>query len=182
MNTKKTQNAKRKTQNGYTLLFAVLTATLVLGVAVFILGVSRKQLILSGAARDSMYSIYAADSGIECAAAAYEAGTLATFTSGGQAQNASIQCFGETYNATSWAIDNSVTGWGSSPDLPVKSGPMNIGFDDGTCADVTVWNGYDTNGKSMVSIESRGYNYCTTSFGPQPSSRTVERALRLTYQ
>lgn len=181
MSTKKTQNSKLENQNGYTLLFAVLTATLVLGVAVFILGVSRKQLILSGAARDSMYSIYAADSGIECAAAAYEAGKLATSTSNGTAQNASIQCLGTPHDASVWVEDSAVTGWGNSP-APVKSGSMNIGFNDGTCADVTVWNGYDTNGKSMVSIESRGYNYCTDSFGPQPSSRTVERALRLTYQ
>ncbi len=55
-------------KRGYTLLFAVLVASLALGVAVFILSVSRKQYILSAAARESMYSMYASDSGIECGA------------------------------------------------------------------------------------------------------------------
>src|ERR1035437_10295519 len=55
-------------QGGYTLLFAVLTAALVLGVAVFILSVSRGQYLLASTARESTYAIYAADSGIECAA------------------------------------------------------------------------------------------------------------------
>lgn len=39
-----------------------------LGVAAFILGIARKQYILSSTARDSLYSFYAADAGIECAA------------------------------------------------------------------------------------------------------------------
>lgn len=55
------------TKRGYTLLFAVLIASLVLGVAVFILSVSRKQYLLSATARESMYAVYASESGIECA-------------------------------------------------------------------------------------------------------------------
>src|SRR3989344_6514941 len=58
----------KKKNKGYTLLFAVLTAALVLGVTVFILSVSRKQFILSTTARESTFAIYAADSGIECMA------------------------------------------------------------------------------------------------------------------
>jgi len=52
---------------GYTLLFAVLVATLVLSIGLYILSVSRKQFILSEAARDSMNAFYAADSGLSCA-------------------------------------------------------------------------------------------------------------------
>ncbi len=61
---------KSHTRRGYTLLFAVLIASLVLGVAVFILSVSRKQYLLSATARESMYAVYASESGIECAALA----------------------------------------------------------------------------------------------------------------
>lgn len=51
---------------GYTLLFASITAGLVLGVAVFILSVSRRQAIIAALAKNSTYSMYAADSAIEC--------------------------------------------------------------------------------------------------------------------
>ena len=53
---------------GYTLLFATLTAAVVLSVAIFITSVARKQYILASTARDSMFAIYNADSGLECAA------------------------------------------------------------------------------------------------------------------
>ena len=54
-------------KKGYTLLFAVIVSVLLLSIAAFILSVSRKQAILSSAARDSIYAFYAADSGLECA-------------------------------------------------------------------------------------------------------------------
>lgn len=159
-----------KFSRGYTLLFAVLTATLVLGVAVFILGVSRKQLALAVAARDSMFSLYAADSGIECAAAAFSIGDLAT------SSPAEIKCAGETYSPT-WTYYSTDGSWTKV----YKSSPAYIDLADGTCAKVTIADGY-INGKNVVSIESRGYNYCDGEFKPQTSTRTVERALELTYQ
>jgi|GEM_PF-652905 len=55
-----------KKQSGYTLLFATLTAALVLGVVVFIVGTTRKQYILSSTTRDSVYSFYATQSAMEC--------------------------------------------------------------------------------------------------------------------
>ena len=67
---KKANDARLTYRRGYTLLFAVLVASLVLGVAVFILSISRKQYILSSTARNSMYALYAADSGLECLTAA----------------------------------------------------------------------------------------------------------------
>jgi hypothetical protein len=54
---------------GYTLLFAVLVASLVLAIGLYILSVSRQQFILSETARDSMNAFYAADSGLSCALA-----------------------------------------------------------------------------------------------------------------
>ena len=189
-------------KNGYTLLFAVLTATLVLGVAVFILSVSKKQFALAVAARDSMYSIYAADSGIECASAA----TIATSTDGTITSPAtlSIDCNGATFRKS----NNNVT-----PTDVVFSGPisdplfkpntmykasglvMSLDATNKTCAVITVRDGiYTESGvdKHMTIIDSSGYNYCNPTagiagsdpsipYGPKTSSRTVERALRLTY-
>lgn len=160
-----------KFSRGYTLLFAVLTATLVLGVAVFILGVSRKQLALAVAARDSMYSLYAADSGIECAAAEYLNSLFVTSSSG------NISCAGGTYPYT-WSDATGMSGWTSVK----KTSEMYIELADGTCAKVVIYNGIK-GVKNVVSIESSGYNYCDdVLFKPQTSTRTVERALELTYQ
>ncbi len=178
---------KINTKNGYALLFAVLTATLVLGVAVFILGVSKKQFALSVASRESMYSLYAADSGIECAVAAYKNGDLATST-GGVLTSAKIQCAGTSYQtpATTYWSQGSLSGWDDLPAKPWQSSSINMGLNGGTCADVVVTRGY-IKGKSAIEIVSRGYNYCIpsgspTQFTPQASSRTVERAFSLTYK
>lgn len=172
-------NTRTYTQRGYTLLFAVLTAALVLGVAVFILGVSKKQFALSVAARDSMYSLYAADTGMECAATAFWAGVLATTSTTGV-----IHCTG---------ADSDIVVW-SSPSLPIagltalvanvyQTSQVYIGLYDGTCALVQVTNGDDVSGNNIIVIDSRGYNFCdATTKLPKTGSRTVERALRLTYQ
>ena len=178
------------TKSGYTLLFAVLIASLVLGVATFILGIARKQYILSSATRDSMYSFYAADSGIECIAKNSNAAFFYDMT-----VSSSIDCGGQNRVMVDTA---------SPPPLQI-SGPYYIytlhttlGFAaDGTdptnannrwgCADVTIVQTFDgiANGSSNLKqsvTNSRGYNICDYSlatgvYTPQNSPRTVERYL-----
>ena len=167
---------KSTTQSGYTLLFAVLTASLVLSVAVFILGVSRKQFILAVSARESIYAIYNADSAIECAALAYSAGTFATTSA------PVMSCGGLTVTG-SWS--------GSGYSVPTittiaQSNPLTFGF-TGTggvntgCAYVVVTDGTDSTGSHVTVVDARGYNTGTTATCPGTSSTVVERALRLTY-
>lgn len=176
-------------KNGYTLLFAVLTATLVLGVAVFILSVSKKQFALAVAARDSMYSIYAADSGIECASAA----TIATSTDGTITSPAtlSISCNGATFTRDKNGADVKFGLVPVDPDsifinntlYQASEVVVNLDAANKTCAVITVRDGMYTDAgidKHMTIIDSRGYNFCNST-GPQTGSRTVERALRLTY-
>jgi hypothetical protein len=167
------------TQSGYTLLFAVLVSVLVLGVAVFITGTARKQFILSSTVRDSMYSFYAADSGIECAAAAYKAGTLDLTLS-----SISIPCGGSSHSASpvsppTIAPDSSL-GFASSP-APSQVSGLIIALPQNSCALLTITAGTTTSGVYQTVIESRGYNVGTSVICPQISSRTVERALRLVY-
>lgn len=193
MYTKKSLKQKINIEHGYTLLFAVLTATLVLGVAIFILGVSRKQFALSVAARDSMYSLYAADSGMECAAAtdiATSTGTTPSITH----LPLIIQCNGQTFSSdptTFQALtDNSVVAsYGFDPSLSVpvfQVKDLVITLPGNTCALVTVTDGYylddaDDEQNRRI-IDSRGYNYCDSNGPKIGSTRTVERALRLTYE
>ena len=165
---------------GYTLLFAVITATLVLGVAVFILSVSKKQFELSVAARESLYSLYAADSGIECVVLKISTG-IATSTP------LTINCNGTPFNGTFTnnvvASSNSVfTGLGFIDSyFSSYTDPINIPLPTG-CAKIQIYAGYRSNGSDPIStlvVDSRGYNNCNPDGTAKIGSRTVERALRL---
>ena len=163
-------------QSGYTLLFAVLTSALVLSVAVFILGISKKQFALAVAARESMYAIYNADSAMECLAYAYYNAGLAT------SSPATIYCNSATPINASWSTPGTydTTLFVGSPYI-TQAGPITIPFSNGGCALVTITDGYDTSNNHQTIIDSRGYNLGNASACPKVSSQTVERALRLTY-
>jgi len=174
------------TNRGYTLLFAVLTATLVLGVTVFILSTSRKQFLLASTARESMYSLYAADSGIECASLDPE--KL-------QVQDHTFECNGVSIQV-SYQPEAFYFGDGYV-DTEAQQAHFKIGFRDGSqnptlsgCADITYISYHDQDEKLVTVFQSRGYNLCelttsgdyTTAVPVLSSSRIVERALELTYR
>ena len=187
---------KLRTDNkGYTLLFAVIMATLVLTVAIFIVSVSRKQFILSSSARDSTYAFYAADSGAECAI--LHLNDFSTTT------EVNIQCNGLTLIAKpTWRFDP------SEPYYEAKSGQsatttffmpvvVNAAQDPGlpagnSCVWVNVGYNFNQAGNQITIIESRGYNIGWNG-NPNPQSgevngtcdiygpRKVERALKFTF-
>ena len=168
---------------GYTLLFAVITAVLVMSAAAFIISVSRKEFILTSTARDSTYAVYAADSGIECAVENMVAGNFST-----SSRPTSITCGDKKYMPNAQAMPVTYT-----ETMDHSSGTstfyLPLGADSGPCADIRVGlnSSYDSSGNYQVItiIESRGYNIgynssqnnCSTA-GP----RKVERAFRLVYQ
>ena len=69
LNNMKFSNLKKNIENqkGFTLLFAILVSILILAVGVSIINIALKQVILSGAGRESQFAFYAANTGIECA-------------------------------------------------------------------------------------------------------------------
>ncbi|MDE1975436.1 MAG: hypothetical protein KGI49_02940 [Patescibacteria group bacterium] len=186
---------------GYTLLFAVLTAALVLGVAVFILDISKKQYELSVAARDSMYSFYAADSGIECVAIygngpfSRSADIYATSSKIGS-PTTSINC-GQSANVgvgyATWTNTSTDNNWftpdysasdflKSSGDNAWVSNIFYLTFPGATptCADIQILVYYDTNGYKHSYAFSRGYNHCTAAGQPNTANPdVVERAIEL---
>jgi hypothetical protein len=175
------------TKSGYTLLFAVLISVLVLGVAVFISGTARKQYILSSTALDSMYSFYAADSGIECVAASGVPSSTVPIT---------INCNGQQVilaasPSSSWSTNPS-TGPFSDQFIgaPISEATFNIGFYPPStsisltgCANIKIDTYKNTSGGYSAIVQSRGYNICKMiDFTPDVSSpRTVERALQVHY-
>jgi hypothetical protein len=156
-------------KSGYTLLFAVLISVLILGVAVFMSGIARKEYILSSTALDSMYSFYAADSGIECVM--YQINGIASTTETGKV----VDCNGKSVGLGNWSSDTST---------------FNLDFKTNAsagCAVITIEVNYTPESEMASStaiavVTSRGYNLCTGS-GPKvapdkTSPRTVERALQ----
>ena len=56
-----------KDNKAFTILFAVITSSLILALGLGIVAITMKEVKLSGAGRDSQLAFYAADSGLECA-------------------------------------------------------------------------------------------------------------------
>lgn len=169
---------RTKHNKGYTLLFAVLTASLVLGVAAFVVGVARKQYIISATARDSMFSFYNADSAIGCVLQSL-GGDMSTTTA------RTISCNGTTNASVSFVSPALSLPTGSSFQYgPVQAiGSVSFGTDG--CAVYNIWVGYDddTPPDTKMVVETRGYNVCNgAGTGPAISRRTVERAIRVTQQ
>jgi hypothetical protein len=168
-------------------LFAVLTATLVLGVAVFIVGVATKQYELSVQARNSVYSFFAADSGIECAVNPgnwTNSGGFASTTGG------TLRCGPgtATFSAVSPVVispSGIVTSNAANP-VRQQQGIVSLALSSGgqstkACVLLTLTTGLDPSTNSPITIiDSRGYNLCTSAPLPDSSNKgTVERALRL---
>lgn len=57
----------KRTQAGFTLLFAVLVSTLIVSIGATIISIALRQTILSGTNRESNYAFYAANTILECA-------------------------------------------------------------------------------------------------------------------
>lgn len=152
---------------GYTLLFSVIVASVVLAIAAFILSVSRKQFLLSSVWRDSTTAIYAADSGAQCATQAYQQGKFDDLTTAG-----TFPC----HNAP--ALPYQFTDFGSYYETSDIVGYM----DNGSCYKIKITS-YTTPSNRTIRIESKGYNISDQLSGSCPvfNPRTQERAIRIEY-
>ena len=135
----------------------------------------------SSYSRESQFSFYAADSGIECAMYwDMKENAFATSTATNpQTQN--IQC-GNTS-----IIPNIISEDGSDATLTFNV-PLNDASNNGTpqpyCAIVTIEKTDPSgSGSSATTIDSRGYNVCDSSGTPvYGNPNLVERALEVSYQ
>jgi len=173
----------QKRNKGYTLLFAVIVSAVVLSVAAFIVSVSRKQFILASTARDSMVAIYAADSGIQCAAEAYWEGLLATssppvrLTCNGA--DVVSNYLGENVGVLT-GLENLIQ---ISSIYPFYQTPaLKFALPNKTCVAITVTDGYANNFTHLTVIESRGYNIGDGTTCPEINPRSIERSVRLVYR
>lgn len=178
---------KQKKNRGFTLIIAILTASIILAIGISILQITLKEFILSSTVRDSLMAFYAADAGVECAH--YwdysEASGGSKFLPSSSAQR--IQCMGDDVQRIGGGGDELVGGnaYGTAESFQMEWGSPTI------CTRVYVTKYYNSSGSFTLPdgstcpedlvctiVESKGYNRACTSLS---DPRAVERALRSRY-
>ncbi len=158
----------KKFNKGYTLLFAVLVAALVLAVGISILNISKKEFLLATSSRDSSEAFYAADAALECAVLDDQNGDFSIIV--GPARQ--TKCL---LNFT----------FVPSPDTDIPAGKFSFDLDfggnsqNGPCANVVV-----TKTVAQTNITTSGYNKgwsVSTQRCEVQGVKRVERAIHYYY-
>ncbi|MBX9765607.1 hypothetical protein K2X83_03125 [Patescibacteria group bacterium] len=171
---KQTVGRVEKTQRAFTLLLAVLVSSVLIALGSAIYDIVSKEIVLSAAGRESQFSFYAADTGVECAL--YHDfknnlfGTSSTATT--------VTCGGSTVNIvtprphTNIGVDDPAD---VNDETLITQFSFPIGGTEQTlpCASITVTRKYTP---MRTTVESAGYNTCVTT-----SPNRLERAIRVNY-
>ena len=164
----RTKQNKKYAERGFTLLLAVLVSSVLIALGSAIYDIVSKEIILSSAGRESQFSFYAADTGIECGLYHDLKNDLFATSSGAT----TVTCGGGApVNLTRTLVSQN-----SPNDTLVTSFTFPIGGSAVTlpCATVTVTRrAYPT---STTIMESLGYNTCDTA-----NPLRLERAIRVNY-
>jgi hypothetical protein len=143
-------------ESGFVLLFSLVVSAIIFLVGAGIFSLSFKELITSTISQESQKSIFAADSGVECA---LSVDTNDNVFDGNLNQ---FSCFGNNINPSFDSTGVYI---------------FNIAFDNSSCSVVRV----DTNDDEKVTVIAQGYNKCT---GDQPVLSypgIAERVYRVTF-
>jgi len=150
---------------GYALIFAVLTASILLSAGLGIANIVYKQLLISAIGRQSVAAFYAADTGAECAIHWSQEGGIFKANDSESSNPGGATCAGHNLSDTSnveWTDGPAANNFARTTfSLPTPGGG---------CAIVTV-----RKVSAVTDIESRGFN---TPCDDSGSNRRVERALR----
>ena len=160
------------------MLFAVLTASILLSLALAIFNQMYKSLLLSSASKESLAAFYAADSGIECVFywdlkhtgfpySVFATSSASVLHGGGEG----ITCNGLDFPNEPWTLTRDATSATTRFSLFFAGGS----FSTEGCSEIMV-SKVESGGNIFTTVESRGYNICDAS-----SPRKVERAIRVTY-
>lgn len=190
-----------KSNKGFTLLFAVLVSVLLIAIGASMINIALKQVILSGAGRESQFAFYAANTGIECALywdlhpQNNGAGDVSyTFPANGQSLRddfSGVTCDGgQIKNGTGFSNDSknqfttdaSGYSWDNSFDTYPNDYTFRMSIENTDantlyCAQVTVTKESAADNRVKTTITSQGLNTCD----PDNNARAVERALVLEY-
>jgi len=155
-------------KRAFALLFAMFVSSIMLSIGLGISNVIYKELVLSGIGRESEYSLYNAQSGLECALHLNQTdpGFFATASGQGSGTPGST-CDGAAVTGISYNVDPTA-GATTTFQFNIQYLPPNPQM----CAQVEVFK----SANNYMTVESRGYNTpCTDLVNP----RRVERSLKL---
>lgn len=188
MISKKTKNFSGD-RSGFTLVFAILIAAVVLAIGASLAGKATRQIYLSSVSKESVKAFYAANTGLECALY-WDRKGIDVFPNTMEGLNppSRVSCNGEDISDawTNLQIKNTIVSDGTSvsttffigsawPDfhethLPLLDRPANSPASE-ICAKVVV----KKTGSATV-IKSRGYNTCNLA-----DKRALERGIEASY-
>lgn len=171
---------KQKKEKGFTLLFAVLLAVLVLAVGASVINIAMKQVILTGIGRESQFAFYAANTGVECALY-WDYRDLGIFATSSLSDDPTegIKNLANCANNYNLFSNNEIDNLERNPATPGSAvSKFTIKFQDTIqyCAVVAVTKIKKNDGAIATTIESRGYNTCD-----EGNPRRIERGLQLSY-
>lgn len=166
-----TRNKKQgrvEVKRGFTLLLAVLVSSVLIALGSAIYDIVAKEIVLSTAGRESQFSFYAADTGIECAL--YHDLKNNLFATSSSATT--VSCGGTTVDIES---PRTLLNQGTTNETLITTFTFPIGGPELTraCATLTVTRRHYP---TRTTIESAGYNTCDTE-----SPIRLERAIRVNY-
>lgn len=148
-------------QKGFTLLIAVVLASVVLAIGLALLDIAYKQITLAATARNSQFAFYAADGALECAL--YYDQQLGHFPRPpGTPLPSSITCQGQS--GISVTVSNTAATSTSSFSIPCPGGSPQSSAQIAKASN------------GLTIIYAYGYNNCNAS-----DTRRVERGLRVVY-
>ena len=163
---------KHLQRRGFTLIIAVILASVATAVGLALSSIAFKSVRLSDTSQSSSLAFYAADSALECAL--YADQQLNTFSYTGHASSPAITCAGPT---APQAIGFSVASAGASTLKYVSLSPT--GYSGGWfpvsllgCARITVFK----SSAALTTLYAEGLNDCRTG-----NPRAVERGVYATY-
>jgi hypothetical protein len=165
-------------RDGFTLLSALLVATLLVTIGVAVSTISLRRIQLSVSARESSEAFFSADAWTECIMYhdlkldAFNIRNVLNLTSG----FFQIGCFGEGFNVD-YRYSTTTNQYQFTVDVFQNVGQSNI---EHPCADARILKGgssINTRLQNSSDIIVRGYNTCNKN-----DPRRVERALRTTYR
>jgi hypothetical protein len=160
----------RATEAGFTLMLAVLIASLLTALGLAMFSIAQKEIVLSSLGRDSQFAFYAADTGAECALLwdfKYDAfSTSTTYTSTSTPATCADQQLQDFPTPYETGNPDGVSGLGGASQSTFWFEP------EGYCVYVTVTK---QEGQPRTTVESLGYS---TPCSQPNNVRRLERAVR----
>jgi hypothetical protein len=148
-------------EQGFVLLFSLVVSAIIFLVGAGVFSLAFKELLVSSLAQESQKSIFAADSGVECAL--YTDSVNNTFD-GANSSNP-FSCFGIS---------------GITPEFNGTYYEFSIPFDEPhTCARVRV--SLEDPEPGRKTVISQGYNKCTSNAEPVQYQGLTERVYKVTF-